>query len=282
MLAVGLSLLAASCWGVADFIAGLKSRSLSAVLVLLVQQAAGAVLVVAAVLAVEERLPGREAALLSVAAGAAGAIALGAFYRGLAIGTMSVVAPISASGVTLPVAVGLATGDRPSSLQAVGLVLTVLGVILASREVHEDDTRAASRASIGLALVAAVGFGAFFTLSDGAADDSVLWLLVISRTTAVLLLLGVLAATRGAGLERLPVRTLGVLAFVGVLDLAATGLYALANTKGALSIVAVVGSLYPVLTVLLARVVLKERLRSVQSAGVAIAFLGVAAVVGGS
>ena len=282
MLAVGLSLLAASCWGVADFIAGLKSRSISSVLVLLVQQAAGALLVVAVVLAVQERLPGREAALLSVAAGAAGAIALGAFYRGLAIGTMSVVAPISASGVTLPVAVGLATGDRPSSLQAVGLVLTVLGVILASREMHEDDTRAASRASIGLALVAAVGFGAFFTLSDGAADDSVLWLLVISRTTAVLLLLGVLAATRGAGLELLPARTLGVLAFVGVLDLAATGLYALANTKGALSIVAVVGSLYPVLTVLLARVVLKERLRTVQSAGVAVAFLGVAAVVGGS
>ena len=282
MLAVGLSLLAASCWGVADFIAGLKSRSLSAVLVLLVQQAAGALLVVAAVLAVGEELPGGEAALLSVAAGAAGAIALGAFYRGLAIGTMSVVAPISASGVTLPVAVGLATGDRPSSLQAVGLVLTVLGVILASREVHEDDTRQRSRASIGLALVAAAGLGTFFTLSDAAADDSVLWLLVISRTTAVVLLVGVLAATRGAGLERLPARTLGVLAAIGALDLTATGLYALANTKGALAIVAVVGSLYPVLTVVLARVVLKERLRTVQSAGVAVAFLGVAAVVGGS
>ena len=276
-------MLAASCWGVADFIAGLKSRSLSAILVLLVQQAAGALIVVAAVVAAGEALPGREAALLSVAAGAAGAIALGAFYRALAIGTMSVVAPISASGVTLPVAVGLATGDRPSSLQAVGLALTVVGVVLASREAqHEGESNGPSRASIGLALVAAAGFGAFFTLSDGAADDSVLWLLVISRTTAVVLLLGVLAATRGAGLERLPVRTLGVLALVGVLDLAATGLYALANTHGALSIVAVVGSLYPVLTVLLARVVLKERLQPVQSAGVAVAFFGVAAVVGGS
>ena len=282
MLAVGLSLLAASCWGVADFIAGLKSRSMSAVLVLFVQQAAGAVLVGAAVVAVGEALPGGEAALLSIAAGAAGALALGAFYRALAIGTMSVVAPISASGVTLPVAVGLATGDRPSSLQAVGLALTVIGVVLASREHHEGEARGASRASIALALVAAAGFGAFFTLSDGAADDSVLWLLVISRTTAVALLTGVIAATRGAGLERLPARTLGVLALVGVLDLAATGLYALANTKGALSIVAVVGSLYPVLTVLLARVVLKERLRTVQGAGVVVAFAGVAAVVGGS
>ena len=282
MVAVSLALLASACWGVADFIAGLKSRSLSAVLVLLVQQAAGAVVVVAIVVVASEGLPGRDAALLSVASGAAAALALGAFYRALAIGTMSVVAPISASGVTLPVAVGLATGDRPSSLQAIGLALTVIGVVLASREQHEGQA-GGSRASIGLALVAAAGFGTFFTLSDAAADDSVLWLLVLSRSTAVVLLICVLAAAGGAGaLSKLPVRTLAVLALVGALDLAATGLYALANTKGALSIVAVVGSLYPVLTVLLARMVLKERLRGVQTAGVAVAFLGVAAVVGGT
>ena len=152
----------------------------------------------------------------------------------LAIGTMSVVAPISASGVTLPVAVGLATGDRPSSLQAVGLVLTVLGVVARlARGARGRARAAASRASIGLALVAAVGLRRVLhalrrrrgRLGAVAArhqpDDG-----------------GAPAARRrsprraGPGLERLPARTLGVLALVGVLDLAATGLYALGQHEG--------------------------------------------------
>ena len=282
MLAVGLALLASACWGVADFVAGLKSRRLAALVVLLVQQAAGLVIVAVAVAAVGEGLPGGRAILLSVGAGVAGAVALGAFYRALAVGTMSVVAPISASGVTLPVAFGLATGDELGALVALGLVLTVVGVVLASREVHEDAAAAhGSRAAIGLALVAAAGFGAFFTLSDGAADESVLWLLVISRTTAVVLLVAALAAVRERPVP--PSRAdLPALALVGVLDLAATGLYALANTEGLLSVVSVVGSLYPVATVLLAWIVLRERLRGGQLAGVVIAFCGVAAVVGGT
>ena len=282
MLAVGLALLASACWGVADFIAGLTSRRISALLVLLVQQAVGTAIAGAAVLIATEGLPNGRGILLSVLAGVAGAVALGAFYRALAVGTMSVVAPISASGVTLPVAFGIATGDTLSALIAIGLVMTVAGVVLASREVHDDGAPAGgSRASIGLALIAAVGFGTFFTVSDGAADESVLWLLVISRATAIVLLGAVIVATgeRPAMPSRIDLRTLAI---VGALDLAATGLYAVANTEGLLSVVAVVGSLYPVATVLLARFVLHERLRSVQLAGVVLAFAGVAAVVGGT
>jgi uncharacterized membrane protein len=249
--------------------------------VLLVQQAVGVVIAGALIAATGDGLPGSKAVLLSLAAGAAGALALGAFYRALAVGTMSVVAPISASGVTLPVAVGIATGDRPSTVQAVGLVLTVVGVVLASREVHAGAPPAGARTSVVLALLAAVGFGSFFTLADGAAEDSVLWLLVISRTTAVVLLAGILAATgAGGAVARLAPRTVATLMLVGALDLAATGLFALASTEGELAVVAVVGSLYPVATVLLARLVLDEQLRGPQWAGVALAFAGVAAVAG--
>jgi drug/metabolite transporter (DMT)-like permease len=185
--------------------------------------------------------------------------------------------------VTLPVAFGIATGDDVATLVAVGLVLTVAGVVLASREAAEGEQARASRQSVLLALVAAAGFGTFFTLSDGAADESVPWLLVISRTTAVVLLVAVLAVVaRDGAVARPPRAVLPVLVLVGALDLAATGLYALANTKGLLSIVAVVGALYPVTTVLLARAVLGERLRSAQLAGVVLAFVGVAAVVGGT
>jgi drug/metabolite transporter (DMT)-like permease len=231
------------------------------------------------VLAVGEGLPNDRAIVYSVLAGIAGGLALGSFYRALAIGTMSIVAPISASGVTIPVVIGIATGDRPSSLQAAGLVVTFVGVLLASREVHEGETPSGSRASILLALVAAAGFGSYFVLSDQAADESVLWLVLIARLAAVVLLVAFVLATRTS--VAMSQRDVRILIVIGAVDLAATGLYGLANTEGLLSVVSVVGALYPVVTVLLARLVLKERLRTVQAAGVLLAFTGVAAVAAG-
>jgi drug/metabolite transporter (DMT)-like permease len=212
-------------------------------------------------------------------AGVGGVIALGCFYRALSIGTMSIVAPISATGVTLPVVVGIATGDRLSTVVAVGLAVTVLGVVLASRERHDDaEQTAASRLSVGLALVAALGFGSYFVLSDAAADDSVLWLLVLSRAIPV----PALAAFAWARGMRPPSRRIAlVLVAAGTLDCGATALYGVANTKGALSIVSVVGSLYPVMTLILARAVLSERIRPVQQAGVAAALAGVAMIAAG-
>ena len=133
-----------------------------------------------------EPFPGTRAVLLALVAGVGGVIALGCFYRALSIGTMSIVAPISATGVALPVVVGIATGDRLSTIVAAGLAVTVIGVVLASREHHDNAERAAAgRLSVGLALVAAVGFGSYFVLSDAAADDSVLWLLALSRIIPV-------------------------------------------------------------------------------------------------
>jgi drug/metabolite transporter (DMT)-like permease len=229
--------------------------------------------------ATHEPLPDTRAVVFSLLAGIAGVMGLAGFYRALAIGTMSIVAPISATGVALPVIVGVATGDRLSTVVSAGLVMTVAGVILASREQHEDAGRAATgRLSIGLALLAAVGFGTYFTLADVAADGSVLWLLLLSR----IVVLPAMAAAVLVARPPMPRRgDLVTLAGAGLLDVSATGLYGVATTKGALSTVSVVGALYPVATVLLARMVLSERLRPIQAAGVAAAFAGVALIVAG-
>lgn len=272
MLAVAYALAASACWGTADFVGGITSRRLSALAVLLTIEGSGLVLIAAVVIATGEPLPGGRDLALSLLAGVAGISALGAFYRALAIGTMSIVAPISATGAVLPVVVGIATGDRLTVVLGAGLVLTLAGVVLASRE---EDQGHASRASIGLALLAALGFGSFFIVYDAASDASVLWAMLCIRIVA-LPLVGGLVLVRGVGLPR--GRDLVVLGGAGVLDLSATGLYALANRQGALSVVAVVGSLYPVATVLLAQAVLSERVSRLQAGGVAMAFAGVAAV----
>jgi drug/metabolite transporter (DMT)-like permease len=279
MTAVVLALAASSCWGVADFLGGLQSRRVPVVVVLAVVQGTGLALVLIVIAVTAEPFPGQRAALLSVVAGAAGVLALGCFFRALSIGTMSIVAPISATGVALPVIVGVATGDALSTIVSVGLVVTVAGVVLASREPHADPDRAAAgRLSIGLALLAAVGFGSYFVMSDVAADDSVLWLLALSRIAPVPVLV---TLARARGMRPPPRRSVLLLVLAGALDCGATGLYGLANTEGALSIVAVVGSLYPVMTVVLARAVLGERIAPVQGVGVGIALAGVAMIAGG-
>jgi uncharacterized membrane protein len=267
-------------WGLADFGAGYKSRRLGVLTVLTWVEASGLVIVVGVILATGEPLPDGRTALYAVIAGVAGVTALGAFYRALSLGTMSIVAPISATGVMLPVIVGLATGDTLTVLIGLGIVVTIGGVLLASREeVGELETGGPNRQAIILALAAAVGFGLYFTFADIAADGSVLWLLAAGRFVALPFL--VTLALRSAQ----PIIPAGSdrwqLVLIGGADLAATSLYGLATTRGALSVVSVIGSLYPVITVLLARAVLKERLSRTQAAGVALALIGVATVSAG-
>jgi drug/metabolite transporter (DMT)-like permease len=145
---------------------------------------------------------------------------------------------------------------------------------------HHDDAEqtAAGRTAVWLALAAALGFGSYFVFSDVAADSSVPWLLVFSRTLVVPVLIAVALVRRAPVPGR---SSLLVLALAGLLDVSATGLYGLANTKGALSVVSVLGALYPVATVLLARVMLGERIRRIQQAGVAAAMVGVALIATG-
>lgn len=267
-------------WGLADFMSGLKSRRLGVLLVLLWVEVSGLVVAGTIILASGEPLPDGRTLLYAAVAGAAGTSALGAFYKALAIGTMSIVAPISATGVMLPVIVGLASGDEMTVVIGLGMAVAVSGVLLASREeVEELERGGPQRPAVLLALAAAVGFGLYFTLGDIAADGSVLWLLATGRLVAVPFIAALLLRARAPFVP--PPSDRWQLALIGCADLVATGLYGIATTKGALSVVAVVGSLYPVVTVLLARVVLHERIARLQAVGVVLALLGVAMVSAG-
>jgi drug/metabolite transporter (DMT)-like permease len=279
-MAIVLALAAAASWGLADFLAGLASRRISVPVVLLLVEGGGLIVILAiALISGAEFFEEASDFWSAVAGGLSGVLGLGCFYRALAIGTMSVVAPISSAGVALPVIVGIATGNRPSAVTAAGLVAIVAGVVLASREQHDDaEVAADARTAIGLALLSAVGFGGFFALTDAPSDASVPWTLVLARSAALPFVLLVIARGRPA----LPSGrfALGVMG-VGCIDLLATSLIAIANTKGDLSVVSVLGGAYPVATVLLAAAVLHERVRPPQVLGIVLALGGVAAVAAG-
>jgi drug/metabolite transporter (DMT)-like permease len=281
VLAVALGLGASLAWGVADFLGGVKSRTLELLTVLLVSQGLALLILALAVAARGEAPPGAESLAYAAAAGVAGVGGLAAFYRGLAVGAMAVVAPIGATGAALPVAVGVLTGDRHSAAQAAGVGLALVGVVLASREeAHAQEGQSARVATgVGLALLAALGFGSFFVGMDAASDGDVLWALLVARAASVTLV-GALAAIRrpSLSLDSVDARTL---LSIGVLDLAANGLFAAAATEGLVSLVAVLSSLYPVVTIVLARQVLGERIRPSQQAGVAGALAGVALIAAG-
>ena len=224
--------------------------------------------------------PGGDFAVYAALAGLAGAVGLAAFYRGLTVGAMGIVAPISATAAAIPVVVGVASGERPSSVQAVGLGLALAGVALASREGGNEAGRGSPMATgVGLALLAALGFGSFFLAIDQASDADVLWGIFGARVTSVTLIAAVcvvrrprLAVTRDDGAK---------LAVVGLLDVGANLAFAYASTQGLVSIVAVLGSLYPVVTVVLAHAVLHERVAGLQRFGAATALGGVALISAG-
>jgi drug/metabolite transporter (DMT)-like permease len=274
MTAVALALAASLAWGSSDFLAGIKSRNLAVLPVLVVSQAAGLVLVLAAAVAWGGALPDARFALWAAAAGAAELVGFAALYRGLAVGAMSVVAPISATAALVPLLVGITAGERTGTLQSAGLALALAGLALASLERSSDGARTA--AGVGLALLAALGFGAFFVGMDRASDGGVLWAVALNRCTSLGLLMLFAAAKR----RRVGVARADRLAVVGVgtLDVAANILFAAALTFGLGGMVAVVGSMYPVTTVLLARVLLHDRIAGWQELGVGGALAGVALV----
>jgi drug/metabolite transporter (DMT)-like permease len=279
MAAIALALASALSWGSADFLGGLKSRQLPLLAVMFVSQLAGLLAVLVFIAATRPASPNPEV-LWAALGGAGGVIALTAFYHALSIGTMSIVAPISATGAALPVIVGVATGDRPSAVQAVGIVVAVVGVVLASREISDNAEEAqAARRSVGLAVIAALGFGSFLIAMDAASEHSVSWALLSARSTSVLVLLVITLAVRAP--RRVPRRDVPSVAAVGGLDLGANALYGVASTKGLLSVVSVCGSLYPVTTIILARLLLGERVRRIQEAGIAAALVGVALIAAG-
>ena len=277
MTAIGLALGASVLWGVGDFFGGVTSRRLATLTVLAISQAAGlaGILVVASFAG--GAFLGGTAIAAAVAAGMAGALGLACLYRGMAIGAMGIVAPISAVAAVIPFTVGIASGERPSAVQVTGILLALAGVGVASREPsHKGGGRASG---IGLALVAALAFGLYFVFADRAADASIPFAVATARGVSLLLSL-VAALVVGASLR--PGRTsLPALAVVGLCDVGANMLFSLATTRGFLSVISVLSALYPSATVVLAALVLRERVSAMQRLGVAGALVGAAMITAG-
>ena len=278
MAAVLLALAASASWGVSDFLGGLKTRAAPVLTVLSVSQPAGLVLLGAIVLVRWQPPPHGLPILWAVLAGIGGAVGIGALYQGLAVGSMGIVAPITSTSPLIPLTVGLARGERPSAIQLVGIGVAIVGVAFAGWEPGAPGARRRLSTGAGLALLAAVAFGSSQVALQSAAADDPYWATFILRIASSLLVLAALLRFR-------PGRGRGggwvVLVAIGLLDSAATELFAVATTKGLLSVVAVLASLYPVLVAILARVVLHERLTAGQRGGAVAAVAGAAAISAG-
>jgi drug/metabolite transporter (DMT)-like permease len=277
--AIALALGAAIGWGVADFFGGRTSREVAALAVLGISQGIGFGIAVLAALATGLETPETGDLVFAALSGLTLTLGLGALYGAMAAGAMAIAAPIAATGAVIPVLVGLASGDSPSPLQAAGVVAALAGVTVCSYTREPGARRFGVTAGVGLALLAALGGGLTATTLAAASSAGVVWVLLVQRATVFAAATAL--ARRFARTVSVPRRVLPVVVAIGVLDLIATGLFTAAAAEGELSLVAVVGSLYPVVTVLLAFLVLSERLVAYQLLGVATAFAGVAAIAGG-
>jgi drug/metabolite transporter (DMT)-like permease len=274
LLAMGGAL----CWGVGDFFGGLAAKRLAVLAVVVVSQAVGLAGLLLWVWVTDEPFPGVVALLPAAGAGVAVLVGVLAFYRGLAIGAMGIVAPISAAGPVVPLAVDAAHGTTPTALQVLGIALIVGGIATLSNEPAATG-RARVATGTGLAIFAALGFGLFFVGIDAGADESGSWAVVAARTAAVSI--GIVAALATSTSLRAPRSLLPMLAFVGIVDTFANVLVATATTHGNIGIVAVLSSIYPLVTVVLARIVLGERLSGVKRVGGGVALAGAALVAAG-
>jgi drug/metabolite transporter (DMT)-like permease len=272
LLALGASL----CWGVADFLGGLASRRLPVLGVLAVTFPVGALGAVVAVLVFRPDRPDGEALALAALAGLFGLAGLAALYRGLAVGAMSVVAPLSATAPLVPVVVGVARGERPGAWQWAGIALALVGIVLLSRE-PGGTSRVAAGATLG--VVAAAGFGLFFVTLDAASDEGALWSALSLRLAGAAVVVA-LALVLRPRLPRTP-RDAAPLVVVGLLDLSANALFAAASSRGLVSLVSVLASLYPAVVVGLAMLTLGERLTRPRAAGAVAALAGAAFISAG-
>lgn len=278
MLSAFLALTASLSWGVGDFLGGVKARVLPALTVLAASQPFGLAALGIAVAVRGTGVPGDEVAWSALAA-VFGTVGLIAFYRGMAAGAISVVAPIAAIAAGIPVVWGVAvSGDHVSGLQALGFVAALGGGVAASLELRPERTQLA--AGVGWAALAMLCFGAYYIPMHAASTQDWLWPAFLFRCTSVTLVWTVVLVrrVRPAGFRA---HWVGLVA-IGILDTAGNALYAAASsTHGLISVVSVLASLYPVVTVLLARLVLGERVQRTQDAGVVVALVGVVLITAG-
>ncbi|WP_030158326.1 DMT family transporter [Streptomyces sp. NRRL S-244] len=283
------ALATALLWGLADFGGGLLTRRLPALTVVVVSQVLAVVALGAVVLGTGAWREAGPQLWFAVAAGLVGPVAMLSFYKALALGPMGVVSPLGSLGVVVPVAAGLALGERPGLGQFAGIAVAVVGIVLAGG----PELRGApvQRQAVVLTLTAAFGFGAVMALIAHASSGvtGLFLALFVQRVTNVAAGGAALWVRTRRGTPALPAGTgprvlwglLPALAFVGLADVAANGTYSVAAQHGPVTVAAVLSSLYPVITALAAFVVLKERLRTVQAAGAGLALAGTVLLAAG-
>jgi drug/metabolite transporter (DMT)-like permease len=270
LLALGASL----AWGVADFVGPWQARTWGTLRVLLWAQVAGCASIAVAT-ALLASPPDDWAVLLAIPAALSGTLGLYAYYRGMQTGMMSVVAPIAGASAIVPVVFGIATGDRPSGFQLAGIACALVGVALAAQE-HQQGGERRVAAGVWLAVLAAIGFGFYFPPMHAAGDADPWWASFIFRTTALALVALAVASRRPN--VRLRGRALWIVLGVGIGDTLGNLLFAASSSHGLVSVTSVLASLYPVVTVGLAAIVLKEHVAGGQRIGVVLTLTGVALI----
>src|SRR6266516_948508 len=275
MRSIALALGASLTWGISDFFGPLKGRTLGVLRVLVYVQLGG-LGAIALIVAILGRGPADAAVLFAIPAALSGTLGFYAYYRGMAVGAMSIVAPIAGISAAVPVVVGIISGDRPSLWQWLGIGAALGGVFLASREPRRGSRVAAG---VGLALLAAIGFGGYFPPMHAAGNADFWWASLIFRMTSTSVILAAVAIRRPS-LAVAPMQV-PLLALVGIGDMLGNLLFAAASTSGLVSITSVLASLYPILTVLLARLVLRERVARSQEMGIALTLAGIALISAG-
>lgn len=285
MLAVLLSLAASASIGTGDFLTGTQARRTSLWAVIVVSQLTGIAWTTVLVVFRAAPFPDAMGLLAAVLAGLTAVLGIATSYKALAIGVMSIVGPIQATGVAIPVLWGVAQGERPSVYQGAGIVAALIGVVLAAHEKSAGEHHEApSRASIGLSLLAALAIGFNFVCYAYAARSDPYWGIFIARSTSVIcfaLAFVALTAARARPRLHLAAASLLPLMAIGVLDTGSNGLFSVASTMGYLSIVSVLSAVYPIFTVLLAHLFAGERLSRFQKLGVGLALSGAALIAAG-
>jgi drug/metabolite transporter (DMT)-like permease len=279
-VANALAVLASIAYGAADFLGGLATKRGSTVFSAVVwSQAAGLVLVLLALPFLPPASPTAADLAWGAATGLAGGIGLAFLYRGLAVGVMSVVAPVTAvCAVIIPVAVGVALGERPALRAAAGVALALVSIVLISQSGQVEEGKRAGT-GVPIAIASGIAIGIFLVCLQRTGRSAGLWPLVPARIVSVSF---IAAAGLLAREKLLPRReSWPIIVGGGALDMAANVFYLIAVRQGPLAIVATLTSLYPAGTILLARIVLGERLRLIQQAGVACAVLAIVLIVSG-
>jgi drug/metabolite transporter (DMT)-like permease len=269
----GLSLLSAASWGAGDFSGGIAAKKADVFRIVALAHSFGLASMLLMAWLVHESVPPTADLIWGAIAGLAGAFGIAALYKALAIGRMGIIAPVA--GVitaTIPVLVGIATLGLPPAIQLVGFGLALVSIWLVARPDGQIDTHR----GLGLAIIAGISFGLFLVAGKQAGPHAVFWPMVAARAASVIVMgaISLLFVTDARSLRP----ALFPIVLSGLLDSAGNALFIAATRHGRLDVAAVISSLYPASTVILARLVLKERISRMQGVGIAGAMVAIALI----